>query len=123
MAPLVPSAVAGTEVTSPPNTAGLANEQSTPMRSDLMTSGGRVQLNTDLSASAMLGSLFQNCQVPPNCWGYGMPLEFFANSSRTCQVTDLAGKTPMPSAPLVSPMTQIPQYSTTTTTRPITKNF
>jgi len=52
-----------------------------------------------------------------------MPLEFFANSSGTSQVTDLAGKTPMPSVPPVSPMTQIPQYSTTTTARPVTGNF
>jgi len=37
-----------------------------------------------------------------------MPPEFFANSSETSQVTDLAGKAPMTSAPLVSPMTQIP---------------
>jgi len=66
VAPLAPSAVVGTEVTSPPSTAGLANEQSTPMRSDPMTLGGRVQLNRDLSASAMSGSVFQNCQVPPN---------------------------------------------------------
>jgi len=42
VAPLVPPAVAGTEVASPPSTLGLANEQSTPMRSDPMTSGGRV---------------------------------------------------------------------------------
>ena len=48
VAPSAPSAVAGTEVTSPPSTLGLANEQSTPMRSDPMTSGGRIQLNTDL---------------------------------------------------------------------------
>jgi len=73
MAPSSPSAVAGTEVTSPPSTLSLANEQSTPMRSDPMTSEGRVQLNIDLSASAMSGSIFQNCQVPPNWWGYGMP--------------------------------------------------
>jgi len=51
-----------------------------------------------------------------------MPPELFANSSGT-QVTDLVGKAPMTSAPLVSPMTQIPQYSTTTTTRPVTGNF
>jgi len=56
--PLAPPAVAGVEATSPPSTLGLANEQSTPMRSDPMTSGGRVQLNTDLSASAMSGSVF-----------------------------------------------------------------
>jgi len=61
VAPLVPLAVAGTEVTSPPSTLGLANEQSTPMRSDPMTSGGRVQLNTNLSVSSMSGSIFKNC--------------------------------------------------------------
>ena len=66
MAPSAPSAVAGTEVTSPSSTAGLVNEPSTPMRSDPMTLGGRVQLNTDLMASAMSGSVFQKCQVPPN---------------------------------------------------------
>jgi len=37
-----------------------------------------------------------------------MPREFFANSSGTSQVTDTVGKAPMLSAPLVSPMTQIP---------------
>jgi len=42
VAPSAPSAVAGTEVTSPPSTLGLANKQSTPMRSDPMISGGRV---------------------------------------------------------------------------------
>jgi len=42
-----PSAVAGTKVTSP-NSAGVPNDQSTPMRSDPMPLGGRVQLNTDL---------------------------------------------------------------------------
>ena len=105
VAPSAPSAVVGTEVTYLPSIVGLANKQSTPMRSDPMTLGGRVQLNIDLSASAMSGSIFQNCQVPPNWWGYGMPPEFFANSSGTSQVTDLVGKTPMPSAPLVSPIT------------------
>jgi len=34
----------GTELTSPLSTAGFVNEQSTLMRSDPMTSGGRVQL-------------------------------------------------------------------------------
>jgi len=52
-----------------------------------------------------------------------MPLEFFANNSRTSQVTDLAGKGPMTSAPPVLPMTQNPQYSTTTTARPIIGYF
>jgi len=58
MAPSAPPAVAGIEATSPPSTLGLTNEQSTPMRSNPMTSAGRVQLNTDLSASAMSGSIF-----------------------------------------------------------------
>jgi len=52
-----------------------------------------------------------------------MPLEFFVDGSGTSQVTDLAGKTPMTSAPPVSPMTQIPHYPTTTTARPVTGNF
>jgi len=52
-----------------------------------------------------------------------MPPEFFSNSSGTFQVTHLAGKAPMTSAPPVSPMTQIPQYSTTTTARPLMGNF
>ena len=64
LAPSAPSAVAGIEVTSPPSTSGLVNEQSTPMGLEPMTSGGWVQLNTDLSASAMSGSVFQNSQVP-----------------------------------------------------------
>ena len=38
-------------------------------------------------------------------------------------MADLAGKAPMTSAPSVSPMTQNPQYSTTTTVRPVTGNF
>jgi len=58
VAPSAPLAVVGIEVTSPPSTAGLANEQSTPMRSDQMTLVGRVQLKTDLSGSAMSGSVF-----------------------------------------------------------------
>ena len=107
-APSAPLAIAGTEVTSPPSTLGMTNGQSTPMRTNPVTSEGRVQLNTDLSASAMSGSVFQNCQVPPNWWGYGMPPEFMANSSRTSQVADMTGKAPMASAPLVSPMTQNP---------------
>jgi len=52
-----------------------------------------------------------------------MPPEFFTNSSGTSQVTDLAGKAHMTSAPPISPMTQIPQYSTTATARPVTGNF
>jgi len=38
VAPSAPLAVAGIEVTSPPSTVGMANEQSTLMRSDPMTS-------------------------------------------------------------------------------------
>jgi len=121
--PSAPPAIAGTEATSPPSTLGMTNGKSTPMRTNLETSEGRVQLNTDLSASAMSGSAFQNCQVPPNWWGYGMPPDFFANSSGTSQVADVTGKAPMTSAPPVSPMTQNPQYSTTTTARPVTGNF
>jgi hypothetical protein len=59
-APSAPSAVVGTEVTSPPVSAGLPNLQSTPIRSDPVLLGGRVQLNTDLSASAMSGPVSQN---------------------------------------------------------------
>ena len=51
-----------------------------------------------------------------------MPLEFMANSAGTSQVADMTGKAPMASAPLVSPMTQNPQYSTTTTARTFTGN-
>jgi len=122
-APSAPLAVAGAESTSPPSTLGLTNEQSTPMRSNPTTSGGRVQLNTDLSTLAMSGSIFRNLQVPTNWWGYGIPPKFSANNSRTSQTTDLARKAPMTLAPPVSPMTQIPQYSTTTTARPGIGNF
>ena len=52
-----------------------------------------------------------------------MPLDFLANSSGTSQLVDMTGKAPMTSAPPVSPMTQNPQYSTTTTARPVTGNF
>jgi len=123
IAPSAPPAVVGIEVTSPPSTLGMTNGQSTSMKTNPATSEGRVQRNTDLSASAMSGSVFQNCQVPPNWWGYGMPLDVCANSSGTSQVVDLTGKAPMASAPLVSSMTQNPHYSTTTTTRPVTRNF
>jgi len=122
-APSVPPIVAGTEVTSPLSTLGMTNGQSTSVGTNPTTSEGRVQLTTDLSASTMSGSVFQNCQVPPNWWGYGMPPDFVANSSRTCQVADVTGKAPMTSALPVSPMTQNPQYSTTTTVRPLTRKF
>jgi hypothetical protein len=58
--PSAPLTVVGTEVTSPPVSAGLLNIQSTPIRSDLGLLGGRIQLNTDLSASAMSGPMTQN---------------------------------------------------------------
>jgi len=122
-APSAPPAVVGTKVTSPPGTLGMTNGQSTPMRTNPAASDGRIQLNTDLSTSAMSWSMFQNCQVPPNWWGYVIPLDFLTNSSGTSQVVDLIGKAPMTLAPPVSPMTQIPQYSTTTTIRPVTGNF
>jgi len=63
-----PSAPLAVEVTSPPSTLGITNGQSTPMRTNPATSEGQVQLATDLLASAMSGSVFQNCQVPPNWW-------------------------------------------------------
>ena len=107
-APSAPPAIAGTKVTSPPSTLGITNGQSTPMRTNPAALVGRIQLNTDLSASAMSESVFQNCQVPPNWWGYGMPLDFLANSSKTSRVVDLIGKAPMTSEPPVSPMTQNP---------------
>ena len=94
--------------TSPPSTLGMTNGESTSMRTNPATSEGQVQLATDLLASTMSGFVFQNCQVPPNWWGYGMPLEFFANSSGTSQVADLAGKASATSAPPVSPLTQNP---------------
>jgi len=56
--PSAPPAVSGTEVTSPPTTLGVSNGQSTPMRTNPATSDGRIQLNKDLSSSAMWGSVF-----------------------------------------------------------------
>jgi len=117
-----PPAAAGIEVTSPPSTLGITNGQSTPMRTNPATSEGQIQLATDLLASAMSGSVFQNCQVPPNWWGYGMPPDFMANSSGTSQVDDVTGKAPMTSAPPLLLMTQNPHYSITTTARPFTGN-
>ena len=121
-APSATMAVAGTEVTSPPSTLGMTNAQSTPMTTNPSTSEEQVKLATDLLASAMLGSMFKGSQVSPNWWGYGMPPEFVANSSGMSEVADMTGKAPMSSAPPVSPMTQNPQYSTTTTARPFTRN-
>jgi len=116
MAPSATTAVAGTEVTSPPSTLGMTNAQSTPMTTNPSTSEGQAKLATDLLASAMSRS------VPPNWWGYGMPPEFIPNSSRTSQAANMTGKAPMTSAPPGSPMTQNPQNSTTTTARPFTRN-
>jgi len=117
------SSVTAPSATLAPSTLAMTNGQSIPMGTSPATSEGQFQLAIDLLASAMSGSVFKNCQVPPNWWGYGIPLDFGANSSRTSQVADVTGKAPMTSAPLVSPMTQNPQYSTTTTVRPFTGNF
>ena len=119
--PSAPSAVVGTEVTSPPVSAGLPNIQSTPIRSDPVLPGGRVQLNTDLSASAMSGPVSQNSQIPANWWGYGMPPESSAFNPGLPQVFDAVGKAPIPSA--VSPMAQVPQYATATTVQPTPGGF
>ena len=115
-APSATTAIAGTEATSPPSTLGITNAQSTPMTTNPSTSDGQIKLATDLLASAMSGS------VPPNWWGYGMPLDLMTKSPRTSQVADLTGKALMASAPLNPPMNQSPQYTTTTTARPYTGN-
>jgi len=52
-----------------------------------------------------------------------MPPEFLGNNSGLSQAPDTAGKTPMPLAPLVSLMTQVPQYSMTTTAWLVAGNF
>jgi hypothetical protein len=118
--PSAPSAVVGTEISSPPVSAGLPNVQSTPMRSDSVLPG-RVQLNIDLSASALLGPVSQNNQLPANWWGYGMPLESSAFNPGLSQVSDAAGKAPLPSASL--PIVQVPQYTTATTMQPTPGSF
>jgi len=115
-APSATTTVVGAEVTSPPGTLGMTNAQSTPMTTNPSTSDGQIKLTTDLLASAMSGS------VPPNWWGYGMPPELMVKGPGTSQVADVTGKAPMASAPPSSPMTQNPQYSTTTTARPFTGN-
>ena len=101
-APSTTTASAGAEVTSPRSTVGVTNAQSTPMTTNPSTSDGQIKLAMDLLASAMSGS------VPPNWWGYGMPPEFMANSSRTSQAANMTGKAPMASAPPSSLMTQNP---------------
>jgi len=115
-APSATTAVAGTEATSPPSTLGITNAQSTPMTTTPSTSDGQIKLATDLLASAMSGT------IPPNWWGYGMPLELMAKCPGTSQVVDVIGKAPMTSAPSNPPMNQNPQYSTTTTARPYIGN-
>jgi len=100
--PSATTAVAGTEVTSPPSTLGMTNAQSTPMTTNPSTSEGQIKLATNLLASAMSGS------VPPNWWGYSMPPEFMANSSGTSQAANTTDKALMASAPPSSPMTQNP---------------
>jgi hypothetical protein len=52
-----------------------------------------------------------------------MPLEFSAISSGLSQVSNTAGKAPVSSAAPVSPMTQVPQYATSTTVHPIPGGF
>jgi len=115
-APSATTAVAGTEVTSPPSTLGITNAQSTPMTTNPSTSDGSIKLATDLLASAMSGT------VPPNLWGYGITLDLMTKSPGTSQVANLTGKAPMASAPPNPPMNQSPQYTTTTTARPYTRN-
>jgi hypothetical protein len=110
-----------TEVTSPPASAGLPNVQSTLIRSDPVLSGGRVQLNTDLSTLAMSGHMSQNSQIPANWWRYGMPPELSAFNSGLPQVFDATGKTPVLST--VSPMNQVSQYATSTTMQSTSGGF
>jgi hypothetical protein len=90
------------------------------MRSDSALSG-RVQLNTDLSASALSGHVPQSNQTPANWWGYCMPPEPSAFNTGLPQVFDTTGKAPMPSAG--SPIVQVPQYTTATTMQPTLGGF
>jgi len=115
-APSATTAIAGTEATSPLSTLGITNAQSTPMVTNPSTSDGQIKLATDLLASAMSGS------APPNWWGYGMPPEMMAKTPGTSQVADVTGKAPMALAPPNPLMNQSPQYTTTTTARPYTRN-
>jgi len=101
-APSATTAVAGTEATSPPSTLGITNAQSTPMTTNPSASDGQIKLATDLLASTMSGS------VPPNWWGYGMPLYLMAKSPGTSQVANVTSKAPMASAPPNPPMNQNP---------------
>jgi len=115
-APSAATAAAGAETVVPPSTLGVTNAQSTPMPANPSTSDELIKLTTDLLASAMSGS------IPPNWWGFGMPLEFMLKTPSTSQTADMRGKAPMASAPPNVPMNQSPQYATTTTARPYTRN-
>jgi hypothetical protein len=90
------------------------------MRSDSALSG-RVQLNIDLSASALSGSVSQSNQIPANWWGYGMPPEPSAFNTGLPQVFDTTGKATMTSAG--SSIAQVPQYTTATTVQPTLGGF
>jgi hypothetical protein len=52
-----------------------------------------------------------------------MPPELSAINSRLSQVFDIAGKAPVLLAASVSPMTQVPQYTTSTTVQPTSGGF
>jgi len=96
--PSAATAVAGTEVTSPPSTLGVTDVQSTSMMANPSTSDEQIKLATDLLASTMSGS------VPPNWWGCGMPPEMMLKTPGTSQTADMRGKAPMASAPPNMPM-------------------
>jgi len=115
-APSAATAAAGVEIPVPPSTLGVTNAQSTPMTTNPPTSDEQIKLTTDLLASAMSGPI-----PPPNWWGFGMPPEYLKTPG-TSQATDMRGKAPMASTPLNMPMNQSPQYTTTTTARPYTRN-
>ena len=51
-----------------------------------------------------------------------MPPEMMLKIPGTSQTADMRGKDPMASAPPNLPMNQSPQYTTTTTARPYTRN-
>jgi len=115
-APPAATAAAGTETTAPPSMLGVSNAQSTPMPSNPSTSDESIKLTIDLLASTMSGP------VPPNWWGFGMPPEYLLKTPGASQAADMRGKAPMASAPPNMPMNQSPQYTTTTTARPYTRN-
>ena len=116
IAPSATAAAMGTDTTVPPSTLGLTDMQSMLMTTNPPTSDGQIKLATDLLASAMSGS------VPPNWWGYGIPPEMMLKTPGASQTADTGGKAPIASAPPNLPMNQSPQYTTTTTARPYTRN-